>query len=223
MRWVGDEAGLTLPADRKPAAHASRVLIADDNADLRKYITRLLQDLCDVTAVGDGEQALAALSGREFDLLITDVMMPTVDGFELLRPIRSGSEHRTLQVIMLSARAGEESRIDGLEHGADDYIVKPFAARELVAKVAHRLGLAGARRHMLDERHRLRELLSQVPVAVNFLAGHTWCSSSPIRSRSRPRAATAPGKERARGVPSIAASRLSRCCSGYTEPVNRLR
>src|SRR4029079_12530121 len=89
MRWVGDEAGLTLPADRKRAAHASRVLIADDNADLREYITRLLQDLCDVTAVGDGEQALAALSRREFDLLITDVMMPTVDGFELLRQIRS--------------------------------------------------------------------------------------------------------------------------------------
>ena len=88
---------------------------------------------------------------------------------------------------MLSARAGEESRIDGLEHGADDYIVKPFAARELVAKVADQSRARRARAGTCgDERHRLRELISQVPVAVNFLsADQTWSSSSPIRSRSR--------------------------------------
>jgi signal transduction histidine kinase/DNA-binding response OmpR family regulator len=172
MGWVSDEAATLRNADvADSTGEHCHVLVADDNADLRDYIMRLLSGMCVVTAVKDGEEALAALRARSFDLLVTDVMMPGLDGFELVRRIRSEPSLKSTQVIMLSARAGEESRVEGLEHGADDYLVKPFAARELVAKVASRLGQANARRQMLAERDRLRELLSQVPAIVNFLSG----------------------------------------------------
>ena len=173
MAWVADDRRTTTSRGGAPDSTASRghVLVADDNADLRDYMLRLLREMCEVTAVKDGEEALAALRARPFDLLVTDVMMPRLDGFGLLRQIRSDPSLGRTPVIMLSARAGEESRIEGLQHGADDYLVKPFAARELVAKVASRLGQADASRRMLAERDRLRDLLSQVPAIVNFLSG----------------------------------------------------
>jgi DNA-binding response OmpR family regulator len=77
-------------------------------------------------------------------------MMPNLDGFGLLRAIRSDEELRELPVIMLSARAGEESRLEGLDAGADDYLVKPFSARELVARVSSLLELSRVRREALE-------------------------------------------------------------------------
>src|SRR6185503_18230642 len=97
-----------------------RVLVADDNADMREYLTRLLGTRWTVEAVGDGAAALAAIRQRRPTLVITDVMMPGLDGFGFLRALRQDPETRTIPVIMLSARAGEDSRIDGLEAGADD-------------------------------------------------------------------------------------------------------
>jgi PAS domain S-box-containing protein len=153
MRWLPDSI-----ADRGPAAKdidepsqplgllaGSRVLVADDNADMRQYIRRLLSGSCEVLTVPDGHAALREIREHRPDLLLTDVMMPGLDGFELLREIRADASIRDTPVILLSARAGEESRIEGLSAGADDYLVKPFSARELVARVKATLQLAKER------------------------------------------------------------------------------
>ncbi|WP_428532676.1 ATP-binding response regulator [Rhodopila sp.] len=114
------------PLDRdRPRRH---VLLADDNADMRDYVGRLLRPHYDVEAVRDGQQALAAAQARRPDLILSDVMMPRMDGFGLLAGIRADPALRDLPVILLSARAGEEARVEGLDAGADDYLVKPFTA-----------------------------------------------------------------------------------------------
>ncbi len=120
-----------LRADDDAADNRPLVLVADDNADMRQYVVRLLAERYRVEAVADGEAALAAARSTPPDLVLTDVMMPRLDGFGLLRELRADSAHARVPVIMLSARAGEESRVEGMEAGADDYLIKPFSAREL--------------------------------------------------------------------------------------------
>jgi signal transduction histidine kinase len=135
-------------AGRAPAGSESRrILLADDNADLRYYIERLLESHGhEVHSVADGEAALSALHERRPDLLITDIMMPGLDGFGLLREVRADLALRDLPVIILSARAGEEAKVEGFDAGADDYLVKPFSARELLARVAAVTAMAILRR-----------------------------------------------------------------------------
>ena len=116
------------------------MLLADDNRDMREYVQRLLGRKYSVTAVEDGEQALHAARTHPPDLVLTDVMMPRMDGFNLLRALRDDPDTATVPVIMLSARAGEEAESEGLEAGADDYLVKPFTARELMARVGAHIG-----------------------------------------------------------------------------------
>ena len=141
-----DEA--TVPASSRQRADDDRplVLVADDNADMRQYIVSLLGKHWRTVAVPDGEAALAAARARPPDLILTDVMMPRLDGFELLHALRADPRTSGVPVIMLSARAGEESRIEGMQEGADDYLVKPFSARELLARVAAHLQMARMRR-----------------------------------------------------------------------------
>jgi signal transduction histidine kinase/DNA-binding response OmpR family regulator len=149
------------PRPGTPAASRFRVLVADDNADMREYLTSLLRPRWEVEAVSDGHAALAALRARPADLLLADVMMPGLDGFGLLRAVRADTAHQEVPVILLSARAGEESRVEGLEAGADDYMIKPFSARELVARVEAHLKLrelrtsAAADRRVLLEREQV--------------------------------------------------------------------
>ncbi|WP_426513849.1 chemotaxis protein CheB [Dactylosporangium sp. McL0621] len=127
------------------AATRARILVVDDNHDMRAYLARLLSVAWDVEAVGTGAQAMAAARRHRPDLILTDVMMPNVDGRQLLRTLRAESVLRGLPMIMLSARAGEQAAVDGLAAGADDYLVKPFAARELIARVGAQLELARVR------------------------------------------------------------------------------
>jgi signal transduction histidine kinase/DNA-binding NarL/FixJ family response regulator len=122
-----------------------RVLVADDNPDMRTYIGRLLGAHWDVDIVEDGNSAIESIRKNPPDLVVTDAMMPGLDGFGLLAAIRNDPGLRDLPVIMLSARAGEEARIEGLEAGADYYLTKPFSARELVAQVNANLTLARVR------------------------------------------------------------------------------
>jgi two-component sensor histidine kinase len=110
-------------------------LVADDNADMREYLSRLLRQRWTVEAVADGVDALAAARRSRFDIVLTDVMMPRLDGFGLLRALRADPALASIPVIMLSARAGEESRVEGLEVGADDYLIKPFSAPEVLARI----------------------------------------------------------------------------------------
>jgi signal transduction histidine kinase/serine phosphatase RsbU (regulator of sigma subunit)/anti-sigma regulatory factor (Ser/Thr protein kinase) len=116
--------------DGRPA-----VLVVDDNADLRAYLTRLLEPDYTVRTAIDGADALEQIERRPPDLVLTDVMMPRVDGFELLARLREDPRTRRLPVIVLSARAGEEATVEGLDAGADDYLVKPFSGPELLARV----------------------------------------------------------------------------------------
>jgi DNA-binding response OmpR family regulator len=99
-----------------------------------------------VQAVADGVLALAAARAERPDLVLTDVMMPGLERFGLLRELRADPQSATIPVIMLSARAGEEARVVGIESGADDDLVKPFSARELLARVRAHIELIRARR-----------------------------------------------------------------------------
>lgn len=135
----------------------SSVLIADDNAHMRRYLQRLLQQAgFRVEAVADGSSALAAARLSKPDLILADVMMPGLDGFRLLAEVRRDLALRDTPVLLLSARAGEESKVDGLSSGADDYLTKPFNARELIARVRANLQLAQMRRASLKVENELR-------------------------------------------------------------------
>jgi PAS domain S-box-containing protein len=144
---------------------APHVLIADDNADMREYLGRILGQSYRVVGVGDGHAALDRIRTRAPDLVLSDVMMPGLDGFGLLAAIRADERTRSIPVILLSARAGEEARIEGLDAGADEYLVKPFSARELLACVASQLQLARMRREteraLRDRSEQYRTILNQ--------------------------------------------------------------
>src|SRR5262249_9608625 len=121
----------------------ARILIVDDNADMRTYLERLLRANWTVSAVRDAAGVLAAMRDQPVDLVLADVMMPGIDGLALLQTIRSDPPLKSTPVILLTACAGAESAIDGgLLAGADDYVVKPFAARELVARIGAQLQLS---------------------------------------------------------------------------------
>ncbi len=162
LRWIpGEDAPPSsavpdgIAPGAAPAAAAPReratVLLADDNADMRGYLKRLLGQRWNVVAVPDGTAALATALERRPDLVLSDVMMPGLDGFELLQALRADPRTREVPVLLLSARAGEESRIEGMQAGADDYLVKPFSARELLAKVGAHLELSRVRREAAEE------------------------------------------------------------------------
>ncbi len=152
----------TGPITRIEGAASQRVLIADDNIDMRTYLQKLLQTAgFQVEAVDDGEKALTAARERKPDLVLSDVMMPKVDGFALLAAVRKDSALRDVPVLLLSARAGEEAKVEGFAAGANDYLVKPFSARELVARVRANLDLAALRRESQEALSRLNASLEQ--------------------------------------------------------------
>jgi signal transduction histidine kinase len=137
----GQAADVRTPGTRRP-----RILLADDNADMRDYVSRLLARCYDVQAVPDGSTALAAAQREAPDLILTDVMMPGLDGFGLLRELRADPRTQAIPIVFLSARAGEGSSVEGLNAGADDYLAKPFSAQELLARVGTHVQLGRARR-----------------------------------------------------------------------------
>jgi PAS domain S-box-containing protein len=140
-RWLPEE------TERTPelAGPKPRIVWADDNADMRADVCRILSRRFDVEPVTDGEAALEAAQKQVPDLVLADIMMPKLDGFGLLRELRADPRLREVPIILLSARAGEESRIEGIEAGADDYLVKPFSARELMARIDTHIKVAHIR------------------------------------------------------------------------------
>jgi signal transduction histidine kinase/CheY-like chemotaxis protein len=175
LRWLpspGTSAAPSLPAPTLNADGAqTRILVADDNADMREYIARLLGDRWAIEAVGDGAAALASAQAHRPDVVVADVMMPEIDGFELLQRLRADERTQSVPVILVSARAGDEARVEGLLAGADDYLVKPFAARELIARVQAQLMRAKVR--SVEEAHALRlaSIFEHAPVGVAILRG----------------------------------------------------
>jgi signal transduction histidine kinase/DNA-binding response OmpR family regulator len=145
------------------------MLIADDNADMRDYLARILGQQYRVEVVADGRTALDRIRADAPDLVLTDVMMPELDGFGLVAAVRGDDRTRSIPVILLSARAGEEARIEGLRAGADEYLVKPFSARELLASVTSQLQLAEVRHEsmrLLQENADVTETLNNVGAIV---------------------------------------------------------
>jgi signal transduction histidine kinase len=176
-RWLPDDSDLVV-ADVTDAAVAAatdsaRIVLADDNADMRGYMARLLGARWRVDTASDGAQALELVKARRPDLVVTDVMMPKLDGFGLLRALRADAVTRDIPVMMLSARAGEESRVEGFEAGADDYLVKPFTAREMVARVEAQLLRVRMRAVEDEHRRRLETVFSHAPVSIAILRGPT--------------------------------------------------
>ena len=144
-------------------------------------------------AVPDGEAALAAARARPPDLVLADVMMPRLDGFGLLSALRADPRTATIPVILLSARAGEESRVEGLEAGADDYLVKPFSARELLARVGAHLEMARVRREAGERVTRIMESITDGLVTLDADWRYTFVNA-PAETPARP-AALGPARQ----------------------------
>jgi signal transduction histidine kinase len=198
LRWLPDSAAGSaeifsmhnavhdelLPVPCPPASQGAvrpRVIVADDNADMRQYLSRLLSEQYETETVADGQAALQAAHKNPPDLIISDVMMPILDGFELLKVLRSEEETRTIPVVLLSARAGEESRVEGIEAGADDYLIKPFSARELLARVSGRLEIARLQR---DRETQLRESQAELEQRVQERTQELFDASEELRELS---------------------------------------
>ncbi len=175
------------PEDPATAAPVrARILLADDNVDMRRYIERLLERSYLVQAVADGAAALEVALADPPDLILSDVMMPRLDGFGLLKALRSDERTRRLPIILISARAGEESAAEGLGTGADDYLVKPFSARELLARVRAHLELAQQRRGLERElERRVEERTAEVARLTRVLQMLSGINSALVRIRSR--------------------------------------
>jgi PAS domain S-box-containing protein len=175
LRWIpshADEAAADSPALIESSAYpldgrfaetaGARIILADDNADMRAYVSGLLSSSYAVEIVADGEQALEAARRELPELILSDIMMPRLDGLALLKALRADERLCGVPVILLSARAGEEARLEGLEAGADDYLVKPFSARELLARVGALLELTRMRRENEERFHAFVSATSEV-------------------------------------------------------------
>jgi phosphate regulon transcriptional regulator PhoB len=113
-----------------------KILVVEDEPDIRKLVHyNLSQERYKVVEAEDGEQALRIVDRDKPNLVILDLMLPGVNGLEICKQLRQRPETAKLPILMLTARAGEADRVLGLEIGADDYLVKPFSPRELVARV----------------------------------------------------------------------------------------
>jgi len=164
-RWGKSEEKITKLEDTEnptnatfysPVPTTARILLADDNADMREYVKRLLSQRYEVETVPDGLSALVSIRRQKPDLVLTDVMMPGLDGFGLLKELRNDPNTSDIPIILLSARSGEESSVEGLDAGADDYLTKPFSARELLARIEANLKMAQLRQEATRREQELR-------------------------------------------------------------------
>jgi PAS domain S-box-containing protein len=183
LRWLPDSAGSSssnlphLPDVASPiidkrfaATFGARIIVADDNADMRSYLRDLLAPIYAIEPVANGEQVLAAARRQRPDLIVSDIMMPVLDGLGLLAAVRADASLQNVPIVLLSARAGEDARIEGLDAGADDYLTKPFSARELVARIGALLELGHMRRNAEEALRRrtaqFETLFSEAPLGV---------------------------------------------------------
>lgn len=180
LRWLPNEQKNTgtneflMPdtVQRRQQLLPATILLADDNADMREYVKRLLSPHYAVQDVADGVAALHVAREYMPDLVLSDVMMPGLDGFQLLRALREDVRTSSTPIILLSARAGEESALEALGAGADDYLVKPFSARELLARLETRLEMARMRSNISQQERenaiRLQQL-AEAALTINSL------------------------------------------------------
>ena len=141
-QWLGEEKKTSQPAHSK---EDKLILLVDDNNDMREYVASILEAKWNVVKASNGLEAIQLAEKHRPHLILTDVMMPVLDGFGLLQKIRESSHLSLTPVILLSARAGEEAKVEGLNAGADDYLIKPFSTKELISRVEASLKLSNAR------------------------------------------------------------------------------
>ncbi len=146
------------------------ILLVDDNPDMRAYIKILLDPFWNVTTASDGEEAYEKILDENFDLVLSDVMMPKLDGFGLIKKLRNNPMTKTMSIILISARAGEEATVVGMESGADDYLVKPFSGNELIARVKTILEL----KHLREERLKLSERQLNMALSSAQMGAWSW-------------------------------------------------
>lgn len=161
------------------------IILADDNLDMRKYVSGLLKDKYRVVTAENGKEVLEMLKDLKPELILSDVMMPVLDGFGLLKEIKRNPELRNTPVLLLSARAGEEAQEEGLRKGADDYLVKPFSARELLTRVDARIEISRTRREaeieLQEQRNKLSNIFTNAPAAIALVEGdnHIFTLANP--------------------------------------------
>ncbi len=173
--WIPDHSDSAREVDSNrdlaPGGEKGVVLVVDDNPDMRSYIKRLLDDIWTIELAGNGIEALAAVTRRIPDVIVSDVMMPELDGFGLISRLRADPLTRTVPVILLSARAGDEARVEGLRAGANDYLVKPFSSQELIARVGSQIQKAKAIALETQTYRRMAAIFEQMPVGIAILRG----------------------------------------------------
>ena len=162
--WAARQVEAEGPGARR--GERGRLLLVDDNEDMRTLVQRLLAGRFDVTSARNGQEGLEIALQDPPDVVLTDVMMPRLDGFGLLKALRAEPRTRAVPVIMLSARAGEESMLEGIAAGADDYLVKPFTGRELLARVESHYRIS---RERLETGRRLASSESELRLAMNAM------------------------------------------------------
>lgn len=181
MQWLqGEQASDTDPRPASAAADApfpaqptdgAHIVVADDNADMRGYLGRLLGGRWRLSFAVDGADALRLARLHAPELIVSDIMMPVLDGLGLVAALRADAQLADTPVLLLSARAGEEARIDGLNAGADDYLVKPFSARELLTRIDALLLRGRMRRVEREQSERIALIIRQVPAGIAILRG----------------------------------------------------
>jgi len=149
FRETQQEAARTAPSSPSASGDRPLVLVADDNADMRAYLDRVLSREFRIASATDGAVAMEQARTLRPDLILTDVMMPRMSGYDLLKAVRGDQMLRSIPVVFLTARAGTDARVESLEAGADDYVAKPFDENELLARV----------RNLIRERAQERELI----------------------------------------------------------------
>ncbi|WP_217602296.1 ATP-binding protein [Chitinophaga sp. GbtcB8] len=171
MKWLPEAPRHEAAINDTSSPALYTVLLADDNADMREYVQRLLAHQFRVITAVNGEEAFSKMLQYKPDLLLSDIMMPRLNGFGLLQQVRNHPDTRHIPVIFLSARAGEESKVEGLDAGADDYLVKPFSARELLARVEANIKIAKSR---IAAENNVRNMILQSPIPMVLLRGDTF-------------------------------------------------
>jgi len=154
-------AGVEAPAGGGPADRPL-VLVVEDNADVRRYLRSYLDKEYRVEEARDGSAGLERARASMPDLVLSDIMMPVMDGTAMCKALKEDERTSHIPVILLTARAAEESKLEGLELGADDYILKPFDARELLARVKNLIEL----RKKLREKYRQQVIMKPGDVSV---------------------------------------------------------
>jgi PAS domain S-box-containing protein len=170
------EAESFLPASESDPPRASgppnnndeMILIVDDNTDMRRHIQSVIGSHYPTMTAANGLEALSVIGEHRPALVLSDLMMPVMDGTQLLRELKQNRQTSQIPVILITARAGEDSRIEGFETGADDYLVKPFSGKELQSRIRAQLRISQLRTHAYNQ---MKSLFMQAPVAIQILRG----------------------------------------------------